>query len=76
MEKGFIYFLFRMENWKAFFLLFGLFLIPGALIGGGVGAWTTEKIGLAVGFFIAAVVFIIFSVYMKIKHNIKLPFLH
>ena len=65
-----------MENWKEFSLFFGLFIIPGALIGGGVGAWTTDERSLAIAFFIAAAVFIIIPVFMKIKFNIRWPFLH
>jgi hypothetical protein len=65
-----------MENWKEFFILFGVFLIPGALIGGAVGAWTTDESSLAIAFSIAAVVFIAVSVFVKIKFKIKWPFLH
>ena len=65
-----------MENWKDFLLFFGLFIIPGGLIGGAVGAWTTDESGLALGFFVAAAVFIAISLFFKIKFNIKWPFLH
>jgi len=65
-----------MENWKDFLLFFGLFIIPGGLIGGAVGAWTTDESSLAIAFFIAAVFFIAISVFMKIKFKIKWPFLH